>query len=389
MTDTSFSNENINSSLKLRLVLEGLRYTGDLEGTHNMTPEFVKVKGKMAPSLIEAAIQYLEGDQDKFIKNPLPVITSVIRHVDKLMGTFSILEPNMGHLTNMTSGSVSSGNQASFLPKIQSFSGEPEDGWNFIETFKLQSSNLEPAAKIAAFGIAIGSKALKWFNDNRHRSWEVLEANFKRTWCQTLLPMDAVERVKKVKQPEEGHIRNYITAFEEYKRYFDSHVSVAGIIDLFLKNVRPGLKSHVISLKKKNLSWADFISVIQDLDNEEFRDEERFTKKKGVAASVSKEIDGEPVNLDSESGEVLSVEGEVKELKAMFGELLKKLDKPGGLEGSNSQKIGSGNLKRNKMSCWNCGSTDHFIRNCPNAKKKKSGKVDSSKKDNSEKGRRN
>ena len=52
-----------------------------------------------------------------------------------------------------------------FLPKIQSFSEKPEDRWNFIEFYKLQSKNLDIQSVIASFRLAIGNDALCWFND--------------------------------------------------------------------------------------------------------------------------------------------------------------------------------------------------------------------------------
>ena len=51
------------------------------------------------------------------------------------------------------------------MPKIWSFSENSEEGWNFIKSFKLQSSNQEKQSAIAAFAIAIGSLALDWYND--------------------------------------------------------------------------------------------------------------------------------------------------------------------------------------------------------------------------------
>ena len=64
--------------------------------------------------------------------------------------------------------------------------------------------------------------------------------------------------------------------------------------------------------------------AIQELDNEEHRDEDLFLKKKGIVSSVQ-DIEIE----DSSSALVnvaLSVEGEVNELKSIFAEMLKQLD---------------------------------------------------------------
>ena len=85
------------------------------------------------------------------------------------------------------------------------------------------------------FWVAIGNVALCWFSDVKAKGWTEIERNFKKTWCRTMLPMEAAEKVKGIKQLEEGYIRNYITSFEEYKRFFDGHISVSSIIELFLE----------------------------------------------------------------------------------------------------------------------------------------------------------
>ena len=47
--------------------------------------------------------------------------------------------------------------------------------------------------------------------------------------------MEAAEKVKRIKQPEKGYIRKFITAFKECKRFFDGHISVSSSIELFLE----------------------------------------------------------------------------------------------------------------------------------------------------------
>ena len=51
--------------------------------------------------------------------------------------------------------------------------------------------------------------------------------------------MEAAEKVKGIKRPEKGYMRKYITAFKEYKRFFDGHISVSSDIKLFLKTSDP------------------------------------------------------------------------------------------------------------------------------------------------------
>ena len=66
---------------------------------------------------------------------------------------------------------------------------------------------------------------------------------------------------------------------------FDVHTSVRSIKELFLKSTRPSLKKvHTIALKKKKADWNAFLAI-QELDNEEQRDEDLFSKKKGIVSS--------------------------------------------------------------------------------------------------------
>ena len=92
------------------------------------------------------------------------------------------------------------------------------------------------------------------------------------------------------------------------------------MIELFLKNIQPSLKVYAIALKKKYANWNTFILAIQELDNEEQRDEDLFSKKKGIVSSVQDtEIEDSFLVLGNAA---LSVKGEVKELKFMFAEML-------------------------------------------------------------------
>ena len=64
--------------------------------------------------------------------------------------------------------------------------------------------------------------------------------------------------------------------------------------------------------------------AIQELDNEEQRDEDLFSKKKVIVSSVQDtEIEESYLALGNAA---LSVEGEVKELKSMFAEMLIQLN---------------------------------------------------------------
>ena len=69
----------------------------------------------------------------------------------------------------------------------------------------------------------------------------------------------------------------------------------------------------------------------------------------------------------------LSVEGEVKELKSMFAEMLKRLD-PGNTPLSSKMSSRAVQGSEQKSGCWNCGSNNHFNRDCPKPKKNKARK---------------
>ena len=140
MTDTSRS---VNDALKVSLVLEGLKFKGDISKSTRVTPDFIRLKGKMTPAAIETVVSYLEQDTEKLRDVSITGLADAVRWVDRLLGAFTILEPNMGHHVGQTGGTANVVNHhPNFLPKIQIFSRKPEDKWNFIESFKLQSNNL-------------------------------------------------------------------------------------------------------------------------------------------------------------------------------------------------------------------------------------------------------
>ena len=151
----------VNNALKVSLVLEGLKFKGDISKSTRVTPDFIRLKGKMTPAAIETVVSYLEQDTEKLRDVSITGLADAVRWVDRLLGAFTILEPNMGHHVGQTGRTANIVNHhLNFLPKIQSFSGKPEDGWNYIESFKLQSNNLDKQSIIAAFGVAIGNVAL-------------------------------------------------------------------------------------------------------------------------------------------------------------------------------------------------------------------------------------
>ena len=57
MMDTS---RLVNNALKVSLVLEGLKFKGDISKSTRVTPDFIRLKGKMTPAAIETVVSYLE-----------------------------------------------------------------------------------------------------------------------------------------------------------------------------------------------------------------------------------------------------------------------------------------------------------------------------------------
>ena len=63
------------------------------------------------------------------------------------------IEPNMGQIPQTSSSSGLGGHSdASFMPKMEYFSGDHKDGFGFIKTFKVQTASLEEDQKIWCFG---------------------------------------------------------------------------------------------------------------------------------------------------------------------------------------------------------------------------------------------
>ena len=111
--------------------------------------------------------------------------------------------------------------------------------------------------------------------------------------------------------------------------------------------------------------------AIQELDNEEQRDEDLFSKKNKIVSSVQDtEIEESSLALGNA---VLSLKGEVEVLKSMFAEMLKQLD-PGNTP--SSRKVSSRAVQglKWKSGCWNCGSNNHFNRDCSKPRKNKARK---------------
>ena len=125
MKDTS---RLVNNALKVSLVLEGLKFQGDISKSTRVTPDFIRLKGKMTLSVIGTVVSYLEQVKEKLRGVSVNNLADAVRWVDRLLGAFTILKPNMGHHVDQTGGLANIVNHSNLLPKIQSFSGKPEDG---------------------------------------------------------------------------------------------------------------------------------------------------------------------------------------------------------------------------------------------------------------------
>ena len=59
-------------------MLKGLKSQADLGQYGQVTPDFVRIKGKKTPALIEKVIVYLEKDHEKFGKVPVSFLADIL-----------------------------------------------------------------------------------------------------------------------------------------------------------------------------------------------------------------------------------------------------------------------------------------------------------------------
>ena len=101
-----------------------------------------------------------------------------------------------------------------------------------MEADKIQSNNLDGEIGYCYLHITIGNVVLCWLMMLKQKV-RLRLGNFKKTWCWTRSPMEAAEKVKRIKQLEKGYMRKYITAFKECKWFFDGQISVSSSNKLF------------------------------------------------------------------------------------------------------------------------------------------------------------
>ena len=80
----------VNNALKVSLVLEGLKFKKDISKSTRVTPDFIRLKGKMTPAAIETVVSYLEQDTEKLRDVSINGLANAARWVDRLLGAFTI-----------------------------------------------------------------------------------------------------------------------------------------------------------------------------------------------------------------------------------------------------------------------------------------------------------
>ena len=159
---------------------------------------------------------------------------------------------------------------SSMLPKFEIISGLVKDGFKFIEEFKMKSVGMGEAKKMATFMALGGIATASWYELNNFETWEDLEESFKKTWCIKLNPSDAIAWACQTFQREEGYIQEYIVEFEDLKRFF-GYMSVSTLIDMFMRNTRRAVHNRYNKLKRRKLTWEQFLTEVTVIDDEESR----------------------------------------------------------------------------------------------------------------------
>ena len=69
------------------------------------------------------------------------------------------------------------------LPKMERFSGDPKDGYRFLENFKLVSQGMDDTTRIKFFPALCSAENVNWFKNKSDLSWNQLEERFRASWC--------------------------------------------------------------------------------------------------------------------------------------------------------------------------------------------------------------
>ena len=88
--------------LKVSLVLEGLKFQGDISKSTRVTLDFIRLKGKMSPAAIETVVSYLEQNTEKLRDVSITSLADAVRWADRLLGDFNIVTGPHTHKASKT-----------------------------------------------------------------------------------------------------------------------------------------------------------------------------------------------------------------------------------------------------------------------------------------------
>ena len=165
---------------------------------------------------------------------------------------------------------------------------------------------------------------------------------FKQKWCFKLSPSDAIARACQVYQREDGYIRKYIVKFEELKRFF-GEMSMSTLIDMFMRNTRRAVHNRYNELKRRKLTWEQFLSEVTVIDDEESRWDTSRSKDEREGKRRSTQDTHKNSNKKRNNGLSARAEDFRKELKVSKEEYQKRV--------------------REKL-CLRCGKKGNFVKEC-------------------------
>ena len=79
----TYTSQLVNNALKVSLVLEGLKFTGDISKSTRVTHDFIRLKGKMTLAAIETVVSCLDQDTEKLRDVSITGLAEAVRWVDR------------------------------------------------------------------------------------------------------------------------------------------------------------------------------------------------------------------------------------------------------------------------------------------------------------------